>query len=180
MAWLPGKTLASELAMGDPAASDIRSSSPVRAWGCRRVPIPHPERAEPLGATALAASMAARHGSGTTVYGRINAKSLRTPARLPMTAVTVDPVMRQPMRHCGGWTALPAYHQHQGYYLRFGNAGRNAATSQHHNFPGGAAPAPSALYTLDPCIGVNRCTKVRRPASAGPRPKVSRGVGTDA
>ena len=153
----------------DPAASDVRSSSAIRAWGCRRTPIRSADDAS-VRAGAL-------HGYTRTI-GQVNPRSLVAPPRLPATAQLVDPVVRQPMRHCGGWTALPAYHQHQGYYRRYGNAGRNAATSQHHNFPMGGRPVPMSVYSRDPEVGVNRCTKVRRPASAGPRPRVSACVGT--
>jgi hypothetical protein len=177
-----GLFTAADLAPFDAAASDPRSSSAVRAWGCRRVPIPHPNAATRRPASASASTRlrtaVATHGSGTTAFGQINPKSLVAPPVLPRTALDVDPVARHPMRHCGGWTALKAYHQYQGYYLHYGNAGRNAATSQHHNFPNGGRPIADHLYGREPTIGVNRLTKVRRPGSAAGPAKASVAVGT--
>ena len=131
---------------------DIRGQSVIRAWGCRRVKTTKQEE--------------------VPHYGRVNPKSLKSVARLPKTAVEVDPVVRQSLRSAGGQSLAPAYHQRFEYYTKYGNAGYNATTSQHHNFPIGKPPMPTRIYSQEP---LTRCTKIR-PSTA--RAKVSVGTNT--
>mgnify|MGYP001563926990 CR=1 FL=1 len=121
---------------------DLRGHSVFRAWGCRRV-----------GSDRPASSQSSR-------LGQVNPRSIQSFPRLPATCLTVDPIVRGPQRFAGGHTFLGAYHQQYQYYRRFGNAGQNAATSAHHNFPSGDLPAPQNLYGTT--IGLTRCTKCQR------------------
>ena len=114
---------------------DCRGHMPIRAWGCRRV-------------KPIDAALPVSHTTRLPAQGRISKASLRTVANLPASAAAVDPVVRAaPKRACGGHTFTLPYHKQYSYYKYYGNAGQNALSAAHHNFPNGSVPAPAQLYS---------------------------------
>lgn len=116
-------------------ADDCRGHMPIRAWGCRRV--------KPIDAV-----LPVNHQTRLAATGRINKTSLQTVASLPSSAAAVDPVVKAaPKRACGGHTFTLPYTKQYNYYKYYGNAGQNALSSNHHNFPNGHVPMPNQIYS---------------------------------
>lgn len=114
---------------------DVRGHMPIRAWGCRRV-------------KPIDAALPVSHSTRLPAHGRLNKSSLQTVASLPSSAAFVDPIVKAaPKRACGGHTFTLPYHKQYNYYKYYGNAGQNALSAQHHNFPNGNVPTPSQVYS---------------------------------
>lgn len=138
---------------------DDRTDCAFRAWGSRRV-----------------MARDARPGSAQPFHqpGVVNPKSLRTVSRLPTSAHDVDIVYRgESKRAAGGWTFIRPFNEQYQYYKSYGNAGANALSSHHHNFPLGDVPIPQRIYSDE---SLSRVTKVQ---NSQPKRFNSVGVTTD-
>ena len=127
----------------DMLVNDPRSDAAFRAWGSRRVSKAEVLRRDIRSANGLPSDH--RYAPG-----KINVRCLKRIARIPSSALDVDPIFREPARAAGGHTFLTPYHMQYQYYKRFGNAGCHDLTAAHHNFPIGDVPLPRHVYTDDP------------------------------
>eukprot|EP01012_Entosiphon_sulcatum_P056389 TRINITY_DN8003_c0_g1_i1.p1 TRINITY_DN8003_c0_g1~~TRINITY_DN8003_c0_g1_i1.p1 ORF type:complete len:248 (+),score=7.19 TRINITY_DN8003_c0_g1_i1:23-745(+) len=127
---IPG--LGTRCLIGTMEGSDVM---PTNAWGARGLDHPALQPKEDL------SDLPPSHRSTLTQHS----------PRLPRSTKPVDPTTKAPSaRSQGGYTTTKPYYQQYGYYRTYGGRGQGALSSAVHNFPTGAPPHPSTVYSTGP------------------------------